>query len=56
MAVNEEIKIVPEAVKIEPFVVELAKKARKNNKIKQDLYKYYNVKRGLRNADGPAEL
>jgi len=56
MAVNEEIKIVPEAVKIEPFVVELAKKARKNNKIKQHLYKHYNVKRGLRNADGTGVL
>jgi len=33
------------------FFKELAEKVRKNNSISDDMFKYYNVKRGLRNQD-----
>ena len=38
------------------FLEALTKTARKNSKIKSDLYQHYNVKRGLRNADGTGVL
>ena len=38
------------------FLESMTKIARKNGKIKSDLYQHYNVKRGLRNADGTGVL
>ncbi len=38
------------------FLEALTKTTRKNSKIKSDLYTHYNVKRGLRNADGTGVL
>ncbi|MCD4830788.1 MAG: citrate/2-methylcitrate synthase [Anaerohalosphaeraceae bacterium] len=40
----------------DPFIGELAKKIRKNNRIPQPLYTQFSVKRGLRNADGTGVL
>ncbi len=40
----------------DPFIGDLAKTVRKNNKIPQTLYQQYSVKRGLRNADGTGVL
>ena len=38
------------------FLDNITKIARKNSKIKPELYQHYNVKRGLRNADGTGVL
>ena len=38
------------------FLDNMTKIARKNSKIRPDLYQHYNVKRGLRNADGTGVL
>jgi citrate synthase len=48
--------IVPEKTLKDPFLAELSKLARQNNKIPQHLYEHYGVKRGLRNADGTGVL
>ncbi|MDD5134867.1 MAG: citrate/2-methylcitrate synthase [Phycisphaerae bacterium] len=49
-------EIVPEKTPKDPFLAELSKLARGNNKISQQLYEQYGVKRGLRNADGTGVL
>ncbi len=48
--------IVPEKTPKDPFLTELARLARENNKIDPQLYIKYDVKRGLRNADGTGVL
>jgi citrate synthase len=48
--------IVPEKTPKDPFLTELAKLAKQNNKIDPELYEKYSVKRGLRNADGTGVL
>jgi citrate synthase len=48
--------IVPEKTPKDPFLTELARLARENNRIDPDLYEEYGVKRGLRNADGTGVL
>ncbi len=48
--------IVPERTPKDPFLTELARLARQHNKIATELYEYYSVKRGLRNADGTGVL
>jgi citrate synthase len=48
--------IVPEKTPKDPFLTELAKLAKQNNKIESQLYEQYSVKRGLRNADGTGVL
>ncbi|OHB59449.1 MAG: citrate synthase [Planctomycetes bacterium RBG_13_44_8b] len=40
----------------DPFLTKLAKIAKQKNKLSQQLYEHYNVKRGLRNADGTGVL
>jgi citrate synthase len=49
-------EIVPEPIPKDPFLTELAKLARQNSRIEPQLYEQYNVKRGLRNADGTGVL
>jgi citrate synthase len=49
-------EIVPEKTPKDPFLTELTRLARGNNKIPQQLYEQYGVKRGLRNADGTGVL
>lgn len=49
-------EIIPEHTPKDPFLAKLAKLARHNNKIEPGLYEQYNVKRGLRNADGTGVL
>ena len=49
-------EIVPEKTPKDPFLTELAKLAKQNDKIESQLYEQYNVKRGLRNADGTGVL
>jgi len=48
--------IVTEKTPKDPFLTELARLARENNRIDPDLYEDYGVKRGLRNADGTGVL
>ncbi|HAL44696.1 MAG TPA: citrate synthase [Phycisphaerales bacterium] len=48
--------IVPERTPKDPFLTELTRLAKDNNKIDPDLYEQYGVKRGLRNADGTGVL
>jgi citrate synthase len=48
--------IVPEKTPKDPFLTELARLAKQNNKIEPQLYEQYSVKRGLRNADGTGVL
>jgi citrate synthase len=48
--------IVAEKAPKDPFLTELTKIAKQNNKIAPQLYEQYNVKRGLRNADGTGVL
>jgi citrate synthase len=48
--------IVAEKTPKDPFLTELTKIAKQNNKIEAQLYEQYNVKRGLRNADGTGVL
>jgi len=58
--VNAEITgiegIVTEKAPKDPFLTELTKIAKQNNKIDPQFYEQYNVKRGLRNADGTGVL
>ncbi len=49
-------EIIPERTPKDPFLAELAKIAKRQNKIPLQLYEYYNVKRGLRNTDGTGVL
>ncbi|MBN1787461.1 MAG: citrate/2-methylcitrate synthase [Sedimentisphaerales bacterium] len=49
-------EIVPEHAPKDPFLAELARIAKRQNKIAQPLYKHYSVKRGLRNADSTGVL
>ncbi|MFA6186804.1 MAG: citrate/2-methylcitrate synthase [Phycisphaerae bacterium] len=48
--------IVEEKPQKDPFLTELTKVAKQNNKIATQLYEQYRVKRGLRNADGTGVL
>lgn len=48
--------IVPEKTPKDPFLTELTRLARENNRIAPELYEQYGVKRGLRNADGTGVL
>jgi len=48
--------IVPEKMPKDPFLTELARLAKDNNKIDPQLFVKYDVKRGLRNADGTGVL
>ena len=54
--VEELEKMATEPAQKDPFLAELAKIARKNNKIQPTLYQQYSAKRGLRNADGTGVL
>ena len=54
--VEDQIIMGTEPAVKDPFLADLAKMARKNNKIPPELYTQYNVKRGLRNADGTGVL
>jgi citrate synthase len=48
--------IVPEKTPKDPFLTELARLAKQNNKIDPELYEKFSVKRGLRNSDGTGVL
>ncbi|MFA5291579.1 MAG: citrate/2-methylcitrate synthase [Phycisphaerae bacterium] len=48
--------IVPEKTPKDPFLTELSRLAKQNNKIDPQLYEQFAVKRGLRNADGTGVL
>ena len=48
--------IVPEKTPKDPFLTELARLAKQNNKIDPELFEKYDVKRGLRNSDGTGVL
>ena len=48
--------IVPEKTTKDPFLTELARLAKQNNKIDPELYEKFSVKRGLRNSDGTGVL
>lgn len=48
--------IVPEKPVKDPFLTELARLAKQNNKIEPELYEKFDVKRGLRNSDGTGVL
>src|SRR3989338_5623090 len=56
MEINEVEGIVEEKTPKDPFLTELTRLARQNNKIAPQLYEQYSVKRGLRNADGTGVL
>jgi len=56
MEINEVEGIVEEKTPKDPFLTELTRLARQNNKIAPQLYEQYNVKRGLRNTDGTGVL
>jgi len=56
LEITEAEGIVEEKNPKDPFLTELTKIAKQNNKIPQYLYEQYNVKRGLRNADGTGVL
>jgi citrate synthase len=56
MEIAEVEGIVEEKTPKDPFLTELTKIAKLNNKIAPQLYEQYNVKRGLRNADGTGVL
>jgi citrate synthase len=47
---------VPEKTPRDPFLTELARLAKQNNKIDPELFEKYSAKRGLRNADGTGVL
>jgi citrate synthase len=49
-------EIVPEKMHKDPFLMELARLAKQNNKIAPELFEKFDVKRGLRNADGTGVL
>ncbi|MGA2915761.1 MAG: citrate/2-methylcitrate synthase [Sedimentisphaerales bacterium] len=56
-AVTPEIEgIVPEKTPKDPFLTELARLAKQNNKIEPELFEKFDVKRGLRNSDGTGVL
>ncbi len=48
--------IVPEKTSKDPFLTELARLTKQNNKIEPELFGKFDVKRGLRNADGTGVL
>jgi citrate synthase len=56
MGISSVEGIVEEKAPNDPFLMELTKIARHNNKIAPHLYEQYSVKRGLRNADGTGVL
>jgi len=54
---TKEVEIIPAQFSLkDPFLTRLAQIARKNNKIPLQPYQQYDVKRGLRNADGTGVL
>ncbi|MHB9070607.1 MAG: hypothetical protein ACYC54_09595, partial [Sedimentisphaerales bacterium] len=56
LEITEAEGIVEEKTPKDPFLTELTKIAKQNNKIDPQFYEQYNVKRGLRNADGTGVL